>query len=79
VPTVKIIGPYRFHFYTADQPEPRHIHVVRDDATAKFWLDPIRLSGSRDFSRVELNRIGKLIAEHQAEFRRKWDEYFHKH
>jgi hypothetical protein len=36
MPTVKIIGPYRFHFYSSDHGEPAHVHVQRDEANAKF-------------------------------------------
>ncbi len=76
MPTVRIIGPYRFHFYSSDANEPRHIHVDRDQATAKFWLDPVRLERSHRFSRAELARIQKLVERHQVEFRRKWNDYF---
>jgi hypothetical protein len=76
MPTVRIIGPYRFHFYSSDRDEPRHIHVDRDKATAKFWLDPLRLERSQGFFRVELARIQKLVERHQVEFRRKWNDYF---
>ncbi|MDO8629208.1 MAG: DUF4160 domain-containing protein [Phycisphaerales bacterium] len=48
----------------------------RDHATAKFWLDPVRLDRSQRFSRVELARIQKLVDRHQVEFRRKWNDYF---
>jgi hypothetical protein len=76
VPTVKIIGPYRFHFYASDQPEPRHVHVERDRARAKFWLEPVRPENNHGFSPPELLRIEKLVIRYQGEFRKKWDEYF---
>jgi hypothetical protein len=43
MPTVLRAGPYRFFFYAGDRDEPLHIHVERDDHTAKFWLDQVRL------------------------------------
>jgi hypothetical protein len=49
MPTVKIIGPYRFHFYSSDHGEPAHVHVQRDEANAKFWLDSVRLDRSQRF------------------------------
>jgi hypothetical protein len=76
VPTVTIIGPYRFHFYSSDRHEPLHVHVDRDAATAMFWLDPVRLERSAGYSRVELARRLKMVDRHQIEFRRKWNEYF---
>ena len=43
MPTVFKNGPYRFFFYSNDRDEPIHVHVEREDMTAKFWLDPVRL------------------------------------
>ena len=76
MPTVKIIGPYRFFFYSGDRDEPPHIHVERDNHIAKYWLQPVRLQNSGRFKRKELNRILKLIEENQTEFLEGWDEYF---
>jgi len=42
MPTVLREGPYRFFFYSSDGDEPLHIHVQRDEAIARFWLDPLR-------------------------------------
>ena len=60
MPTVLRIGPYRFFFYAGDREEPAHIHVERDEHTAKFWLDEVRLRDSRGFGRTEIRRIQKL-------------------
>jgi hypothetical protein len=76
MPTVMRIGPYRFFFYSGDWHEPHHVHVERDDAKAKFWLDPVRLDRSIGFGSSELNRMQKLVSQHVAELRRSWDEYF---
>ena len=50
-------GPYRFYFVSADGDEPPHVHVRRDAAFAKFWLDPVELQNSGNFSRTEIRRI----------------------
>ncbi len=76
MPTVKIIGPYRFFFYSGDSDEPAHIHVERDNHIAKFWLQPVRLQNSGRLKRKDLNRIQKLVEENQAEFLEVWNEYF---
>ena len=68
MPTIKIIGPYRFFFYSGDKDEPPHIHVERDNHIAKFWLLPVRLQNSGRFKRKELNRIQKLVKENQRLF-----------
>jgi len=76
MPTVAVIGQYRFFFYSSDQAEPCHIHVVREQSTAKFWLDPVRLERSRGFADHELSRLEKTIEQNERRFMEKWHEYF---
>ena len=76
MPTVLRVGPYRFFFYASDRDEPPHIHVERDDNVAKFWLDPVRLQSSGGFSRVEINRIERIVSEYQRKTMEAWNEYF---
>jgi hypothetical protein len=76
LPTVFRSGPYRFFFYSADEDEPPHVHVERDRATAKFWLEPVRLERSRGFGRVELGRIQTLVEGNTDSLVRSWHEYF---
>jgi hypothetical protein len=76
MPTVLKAGPYRFFFYAGDRSEPAHVHVERDDCTAKFWLAPVRLQNSGGFSRSELNQIYNLINEHHEHLMRSWHDFF---
>lgn len=76
MPTVLLSGPYRLFFYAGDRDEPPHVHVERDDKTAKFWLEPVRLERSGGFRSQELNRIRNLVEENQEQLRRSWDDYF---
>ena len=41
-----MVGPYRIYFYSHEPNEPPHVHVDRDDQSAKFWLDPVALASS---------------------------------
>ena len=72
MPTVLRTGPYRFYFYSHELHEPPHIHVDRDDLSAKFWLQPVGLARNFGFSPKELRRIQKLVAEHEAAFLEAW-------
>lgn len=76
MPTVLRVGPYSFIFFSSDQPEPVHIHVKRDRQIAKFWLDPISLAKNRGFSEPELNRIVRLVEEHQQTLLEAWNDNF---
>jgi hypothetical protein len=78
MPTVLRSGPYRFFFYSADGVEPPHVHVERDESRAKFWLNPIRLQDSGGFSRLEIGRLHRIIADNRADLLRSWDEFFGK-
>jgi hypothetical protein len=76
MPTELWIGPYRFFFYAGDKNEPAHIHVEHENRVAKFWLDPVRLQNSGGFSRKDMGRFCRLVAENQEQLLRKWHEYF---
>jgi len=76
MPTVLRNGPYRFFFVALDYSEPPHIHIQCENKVAKFWLDPIILQNAGGFSRKELNRIARLVEDHQEYFLEKWNELF---
>ncbi|WP_083919124.1 DUF4160 domain-containing protein [Hydrogenovibrio halophilus] len=61
MPTVLRIGPFRFFFYSNENAEPPHIHVQRDKALAKFWLNPVQYAGSRHFSSKEIRDVYKPV------------------
>ena len=75
-PTVLRIGPYRVHFFSHDGSEPPHVHVDRDDLSAKFWLNPVALGYNLGYSPKELRDIEKIVAEHQVKLIEAWNAYF---
>ena len=76
MPTVLRSGPYRFFFYSGDATEPPHVHVERDQKSAKFWLGPVRLHDSWGFSRVEIVRVEAIVRENVDALLRSWNEFF---
>jgi hypothetical protein len=76
MPTVLRSGPYRFYFYSHEPNEPPHIHVDRDDLSAKFWLDAVQLAANYGFRARELRTIQFMVLEHGAEFLEAWNEFF---
>jgi Domain of unknown function (DUF4160) len=76
MPTVLLVGQYRFFSYSGDRDEPPHVHVERERNIAKFWLDPIRLAESGGSSAKELNGIERLVEENRERWLRRWNEYF---
>jgi len=76
MPTVLRHGPYAFVFFSSDQSEPMHIHVKRDDAIAKYWLQPISLAKCRGFKESELRKVEKLVERFQQQLVEAWHDYF---
>ena len=76
MPTVLRTGPYRFYFYSHEPNEPPHIHIDRDNLSAKFWLEPVDLARNMGFSAKELRRLQSLVIDHQTELLEAWDGYF---
>jgi hypothetical protein len=69
-------GPYRVYFYSQDVGEPPHVHVDRDDSSAKFWLRPVRLASSRGFSTVEIGKVSSILEDHELQLIHAWKRYF---
>jgi len=76
MPTVLRIGPYRFYFYSHEPNEPPHIHIDRDNLSAKFWLEPVQLARNLGFSAKDLRKIERMIVDHHQELQEKWNGYF---
>lgn len=76
MPTVSgIPGPYRFFFYSFDCNEPPHVHVRRERALCKFWLEPIALAANHRFSAKELSRIRRIVVSNLDRIMEVWDEH----
>ena len=76
MPTALRIGPYRFYFYAYDCNEPRHMHVDRENLSAKVWLDPdVRVAENHGFARKELRSIERMTQENLENLRNEWDTF----
>jgi len=69
-------GPYRFYFYSHEPNEPPHMHVDRDDDSAKFWLEPVSLARNLGFSGHELRTIERIARNNQQELLEAWNGRF---
>ena len=76
MPTILRSGPYRVYFYSHEPNEPPHVHVDRDESSAKFWLDPVSLARNLGFGGHELRDIDRLIRNHQEELLEAWNGWF---
>jgi hypothetical protein len=76
MPTILRIGAYRFYFYSHEPNEPPHIHIDRDNLTAKFWLHSVSLAQNIGFPAKELRKLQSMVIENQTQLLEAWDEYF---
>ncbi len=76
MPTILIIGPYRFFFYSADRLEPAHVHIERDELVAKLWLHDLKVARHNGFSGAELRRIIGIARDNESALKEAWDAYF---
>jgi Domain of unknown function (DUF4160) len=76
MPTVLRTGPYRLFFYSGDGGEAPHVHVERDDAVAKVWLDPVRIGRNIGFRATELRRIEEIIVDNREKLLEAWNDFF---
>jgi hypothetical protein len=76
VPTILVAGPYRMYFYSHEPNEPHHVHIDRDDQSAKFWLTPVALARNLGFGPAELRRVYRLVEDHRTVLLEKWNERF---
>ncbi|MGH3147049.1 MAG: DUF4160 domain-containing protein [Rubrobacter sp.] len=76
MPTILRSGPYRLYFFSHEPNEPPHVHIDRDDLSAKFWLEPVSLGRNLGFNARELRRLQSLVVEHRTELLEAWHGYF---
>lgn len=76
MPTVLRIGAFRFYFFSHEPNEPPHVHVDRDEATIKVWLDPVEVAKSRGFRAHEIGGIVAMVEENKVRLQEAWHEYF---
>ena len=79
MPTVLRSGPYRFYFYSHEPNEPPHIHVDRDDSSAKFWINPVQLAANFGFRAHELREIQSIVSDQRTLFLEAWNGFFGDH
>ena len=75
-PTVFRQGPYRFFFFSREEPRP-HVHVHCGDGEAKFWIAPdVALAESYGLSKRQVNELTKIIEGRRDEIDQAWQEHF---
>lgn len=75
-PTVFREGPYRFYFFSLEEPRV-HIHVASSDGEAKFWIEPeIALAENHGIPSHEITSLQKTVESHEQQIRAAWQIHF---
>ena len=75
MPTILRSGTYRVYLYSHEPNEPPHVHVDRDKASSKVWLDPVALASSLGFRAGELREIEQLVSLNRAILLKAWEQF----
>lgn len=73
MPTILRSGLY---FYSHEPNEPPHIHIDRDNASAKFWTENVALACNVGFPVHELGTLLQLVRTHRQTLVEAWHDYF---
>jgi hypothetical protein len=76
MPTLLLINGFRFFFYSNENNEPVHIHIIKGDAQAKVWLEPVSIVYMNGFNSKEEKFIMQTIQLNLKQFKNKSYEYF---
>ncbi len=75
MPTILRIGSYRFFFFSEESGEPVHIHVIREQTEAKFWIKhEVSVASNDGFAQHELRRIMRLVEENKELIENEWNK-----
>jgi len=74
VPTLLDKDGFKFFFY-ANEHEPMHIHVMKQDDFAKIELESLKVT--KNYMKVkDLKLALNIVKENRKNFIRIWDEWF---
>jgi hypothetical protein len=74
LPTLLNQNGFKFFFY-ANEHEPKHIHVVKNEGFAKVELESLTIVQNY-LKAKDLKVALEIIKENKSEFERRWDEWF---
>ena len=70
---------FKFHFYAngGNPREPMHVHVLKDNIDAKFWLWPeVRMAYNDGFDARTERLLMELILTQRPLIGRVWNDFF---
>lgn len=75
MPLILLINHIRFYFFSNEH-EPIHIHVTHAGRSCRVEIGTHKVTQIKGFNEREINKVIKLVKEHEDIFIQKWEEYF---
>ena len=76
MPTILRVDGFRVYFWSHESNEPPHVHLDKGGASAKVWLDPVRLASNAGYVARDLGVILRLVRHHQPRLLEARHEFF---
>ncbi|MCY7350140.1 MAG: DUF4160 domain-containing protein [Cytophagaceae bacterium] len=77
MPVVLFIYGFKFKFYSNENDEPPHIHVLKGGGNTKYWLMPEPDEAySYGYTVRERRQIKELVLKNHTLLISKWNEFF---
>ena len=76
MPTLLVVGAYRFFIFMGDCAERRHAHVKGGSGgEAKIWLDPtVGFAANTGYTAREIARILEIARDHRTTLVARWGD-----
>lgn len=79
MPTILLLYGWRFYFFAYEGTEPVHVHCVKGDAKAKYWLNAesyeVIEAASVGMSPADKRMARKIIYNHFDYFLEEWNSF----
>lgn len=77
MPVVLLINGYKFKFYSNEDDEPPHVHIIKGGGQAKYWLVPaVEEEYSYGFTVRERREVREFMLANSQLLINKWNGYF---
>lgn len=76
MPTLLIWRGYKFRFYSSDMPEPPHVHIMKDEKSAKVWLQNLDVEYRHGYNEREMKELLSVVAENKEAWIGAWNDFF---
>ncbi|HEY5391545.1 MAG TPA: DUF4160 domain-containing protein [Hanamia sp.] len=71
MPTLLLLNGFRFFFYSNENNEPAHVHVIKGNCYGKIWLEPsVNIVYLEGFNNKEAKDIEEIVFTYSERFKR---------